>query len=137
LQKISQPDPGDIDSDEVVLIHSDRLRLIADICLFLLRTASFLNHAWVLRQTATTSRTLGRISWRCVSFQARSFLERLKSRMLQISQAFPAIFFQPCQNDLEFNSREGVSFTGAVLRVSSWGPARETPVDAGLDLYVG
>jgi hypothetical protein len=41
--------------------------------------------------------------------------------MLQISQAFPAIFFQPCQNDPEFNSREGVSFTGAVLRVPSWG----------------
>jgi hypothetical protein len=64
LQKISKPDPGDIGSHEVGLIHSDRR--IADICLFLLRAASFLNHAWVLRQTATTSRTLGRISWLCV-----------------------------------------------------------------------
>jgi hypothetical protein len=45
LQKISKPDPGDIGSDEVALIHSDRLRRIAGICLFLLRTASFLNDA--------------------------------------------------------------------------------------------
>jgi hypothetical protein len=52
--------------------------------------------------------------------------------MLQISQAFPAIFFQPCQNDPEFNSREGVSFTGAVLRVPSWGRLEKPPVDAGL-----
>jgi len=66
LQKISKPDPGNIGSDEIALIHSDRLRLIADICLFLLRAASFLNHAGVLRQTATTSRTLGRIRWLCV-----------------------------------------------------------------------
>jgi hypothetical protein len=58
LQKISSPDPGDIGSHEVGLIHSDRR--IADICLFLLHAASFLNHARVLRQTATTSRTLGR-----------------------------------------------------------------------------
>jgi hypothetical protein len=41
LQKISKPDPGDIDSHEVGLIHGDRLRLIAGICLFLLRAASF------------------------------------------------------------------------------------------------
>jgi len=47
LQKISKPDPGDIGSDQVALIHSDRLRLIAGICLFLLRTASFLNDALV------------------------------------------------------------------------------------------
>jgi len=46
LQKISKPDPGDIGSNEVALIHGDRLRLIAGICLFLLRTASFLNDAW-------------------------------------------------------------------------------------------
>jgi hypothetical protein len=46
LQKISKPDPGDIGSHEVALIHSDRLRLIAGICLFLLRTASFLIDAW-------------------------------------------------------------------------------------------
>jgi len=41
LQKISKPDPGDIGSDEVALIHCDRLQRIAGICLFLLRTASF------------------------------------------------------------------------------------------------
>jgi hypothetical protein len=46
LQEISKPDPGNIGNQEVELIHSDRLRLIADICLFLLRAASFLNHAW-------------------------------------------------------------------------------------------
>jgi hypothetical protein len=46
LQKISKPDPGDVGSHEVGLTHSDRLRLIAGICLFLLRTASFLNDAW-------------------------------------------------------------------------------------------
>jgi len=45
LQKISKPDPGDIGSDEVALIHCDRLRRIAGVCLFLLRTASFLNDA--------------------------------------------------------------------------------------------
>jgi len=45
LRKISKPDPGDIGSHEVGLIHSDRLRLIAGICLFLLRAASFLNDA--------------------------------------------------------------------------------------------
>jgi hypothetical protein len=85
LQKISKPDPGDIGSHEVGLIRSDRPRRIAGICLFLLRAASFLNHAAVLRQTATTSRTLGRTNVLCISLQAPSFLERLKSRMLQIS----------------------------------------------------
>jgi hypothetical protein len=45
LQKISKPDPGDIGSDQVALIHSDLLRLIAGICLFLLHAASFLNDA--------------------------------------------------------------------------------------------
>jgi len=45
LQKISSPDPADIGSHEIALIHSDRLRLIAGICLFLLRAASFLNDA--------------------------------------------------------------------------------------------
>jgi hypothetical protein len=56
--------------------------------------------------------------------------------MLQISRAFPAIFFQPCQNDLEFNSREGVSFTGAVLRVPSWGRL-EKPYGRRAGLYIG
>jgi hypothetical protein len=32
LRKISKPDPGDIGSDEVAIIHSDRLRRIAGIC---------------------------------------------------------------------------------------------------------
>jgi hypothetical protein len=54
--------------------------------------------------------------------------------MLQITRAFPAIFFQPCQNDLEFNSREGVSFTGAVRRVPSWGRL-EKSFERGADLY--
>jgi len=45
LRKISKPDPSDNGSHEVGLIHSDRLRRIAGICLFLLRTASFLNDA--------------------------------------------------------------------------------------------
>jgi hypothetical protein len=75
LQKISQPDPGDIGSDEVALIHSERLRLIADICLFLLHAASFLNHAGVLRQTATTSRTLGRTPL-AVCFFSASIISR-------------------------------------------------------------
>jgi hypothetical protein len=56
--------------------------------------------------------------------------------MLQIPRAFPAIFFQPCQNDPEFNSREGVSFTGAVLRVPSWGRL-EKPYGRRAGLYIG
>jgi hypothetical protein len=95
-------------------------RRIAGTCSLLLRAASF----WMTPGCCDKlSRHRG---LQVASVGDGLSLRSIISRTSQIWNAsnvesISSNFFWSCQNDPEFNSREGVSFTGAVLCVSAWG----------------